>query len=230
MTRVIWGWFTTSAVVLAATAVQAQTFVADEIRPPYSELRPPYSAQDQVVVGHGPYAALPVPGDYGGYEEVVPPYQAARMLRAMGYELIGAPVRRRWAYLVPVINAQGMEGRAVLDAHTGRIMRFVPAAYGEEGPVGAYGPPGPPPMMPAPERMNARTSLRPPASVPPHLASRTPPKPDAQPAAAAPQTQSAPPVQQQADATPPRPPIPAAPKPAVALQPTQPMPPVQDLE
>ncbi len=228
MTRVIWGWVTTSAVVLAATAVQAQTFAADEIRPPYSEIRPPYAAQDQVVVGRGPYAALPVPGDYGGYEEVVPPYQAARVLRAMGYELIGAPVRRRWVYMVPVINAEGMEGRALLDVHTGRILRFVPAAYGEEEAVGAYGPPGPPPM-PAPERMNARTSLRPPASVPPHLASRTPPKPEAQPAAAAPQPQPAAPVQQQAAAAPPRP-TPVAPKPAVALQPTQPMPPVQGLE
>jgi hypothetical protein len=232
MRRVIWGWFAASAVVLAATAVQAQTLVADEIRTPYS-------SQDEVVVGRGPYAALPAPGGYGAYEEVIPPFEAVRILRATGYEPVGVPVRRRWVYMVPVINAEGFDGRVVLDAHSGRVVRFIPATFGGEDAVEAYGPPGPPPQTPTLQRMNARTSLRPPASVP-HVAIRTTPKSDARLPAAAAQPVPAAPGQQLAAAPPkstsdataakPADARPPAPKPAVELQPTQPMPPVQGLE
>jgi len=239
MTRLNWGWFAMSAVVLAATAAQAQTRVADEIRTPYS-------SQDEIVVGRGPYyAALPAPGGYGpgygAYEEVIPPFEAVRILRATGYEPMGVPVRRRWVYTAAVINPEGFDGRVVLDAHTGRIVRFIPAAFGGDEPVDAYGPPGPPPTV---QRMNARTSLRPPASVP-HVASRTTPKGDrsdkfdARPAGVAPPPVAAAPSQpQQLAAAPPKvspdataaKPVATAPKPPVTLQPTQPMPPVQGLD
>ena len=228
--RVIWGWFAASAAVLAASAVQAQTTrTADEIR-----TYPPDAA---VIERDGPYAAVPPPG---AYEEVIPPFQAMRIARETGFEPMGRPVRQRFVYTIAAVSPEGFEGRVVLDAHTGRIMRFVPTRA--EDP---YGPPGGPPPF---ERMNARTSLRPPASVP-HVASRTPaPKPDAASTARSGDTsaqqpsaqQSSP--QQQAAAAPPKSspevvtakpaaaaPAPAA-KPSVPLQPTEAMPPVQGLD
>lgn len=249
MMRAFWGCVAVST-VLAAGAAQAQVrLTTDEIPGP-----PPYAARDDIRVGRGPYAAVPpmdAPSDVYG-DEIIPPFYAARILRSSGYQPLSRPVRRGLVYTVAAINPQGLEGRAMLDAHTGRLMRFVPAAYGE-GPATGYGPPGPPP------RVAARGGPRPPANVP-HVASRTPTatptapapaasalsatapvaKPDARPAEAAPsQPPTVPPAQQQAAASPPRPAADAAavaakpapaPKPPVVLQPTQPMPPVQDFE
>ncbi|MDR3464919.1 MAG: hypothetical protein P4M07_03150, partial [Xanthobacteraceae bacterium] len=196
MMRTIWGCVAVSA-LLTATAVQAQTLVTDEIPAPYS-------SRDEVVVERGPYAALPPAGVYGYGEEIIPPFQAVRNLRATGYEPISRPVRRRFVYLVAVINPQGMEGRAVLDAHSGRILRFVPAGYGDDDGIGAYGPsvsPGPPPV---PRKLTTRSSLRPPASVP-HVAFPPPPavsgKSDARPGEAT----KLPAGQQQAAVAPPKP-------------------------
>lgn len=239
MKRIIWRCVAMSA-VLATGAAQAQTtLVTDEIA------APPYAARDEMVVERGPYAALPPADIYG--EEIIPPFHAVRILRATGYQPLSRPFRRGLTYMVAVVNPQGLEGRAVLDAHTGRLVRFVPEAYGAD-PAASY---APPPTGPSARPMMARPGPRPPALVPhasvPHMASRTPPaepaakssarlpeeqKPPAASAAATPATQ-----QQQAAASPPRPSAdasaakpPAPPKPAVALQPTQPMPPVQDFE
>lgn len=229
MMRIIWGCLTTSVAVLAVTAVEAQTLVADEIREPYG--------QGEMMVGRGPYAAVPPPGAYGDYD-AIPPFQAMRILRMSGYEPMSRPARRGPAYMIAAVSPDGQEGRVVIDARTGRITRFVPMDYGAGEREGyGYGPEG---MLP-PQNMNARTSLRPPATVP-HVANRTPvpapaPKQDAKlapaaPAAVAPGTQPLP--AKQAAVAPPKapeavagkPPAPA--KPAVELQPTQPLPPVQD--
>lgn len=239
--RILWGCVALSA-MLAASAAQAQT------TPVTDEIPAPYASRDDMAVErgpYGPYAALPPAAVYG--EEIVPPFQAARILRSTGYELLSRPIRRGPVYMVAVINPRGMEGRAVLDAHTGRLMRFVPVAYDDDSSVDAYGLPGPPPR-----RMTARPAGRPPAAVP-HEASRVPvaapaaaapaARPDARPAEAQQQQppqqqQASPPAgQQQAAAVPPKGTAdaasakpPAPPKPPVQLQPTQPMPPVQDFE
>jgi len=228
------GWITTSVtacvVVFGAAAVQAQTLVADEIRTPY----PP---DGMVVPGRGPYA--PPPGAVrGSYDAAMPPFEVVRIVRATGYEPLSAPVRRNWVYTISAIDPDGYDGRVVLDARTGRIMRFIPADISDEQVVGAYGPPGlpPPPGPPPIERMNARTSLRPPAPVP-HVASRTPQAPKAESrtvgSAAPPQQQSAStqahPEDAKAELKPAAPVRPVEAKPSVQLQPTQDMPPVQGL-
>lgn len=234
MMRAFWRCVVLSS-LLAAGGAEAQTVrVTDEIPGPS-----PYAARDDVVVGRGPYAAVPPSDMYG--EEIIPPFLAVRIVRSNGYRPLDRPVRRGLVYSVAVISPQGQEGRAMLDAHTGRLMRFVPVGYGEDPAIG-HGPPGPPP------RMSTRSGPRPPANVP-HVATRTSPvaapaptasppsaaTPDARPAdAAAPQPAAA---QQQVAASPSKPSADAvaakpapAPKPPVVLQPTQPLPPVQDFE
>jgi hypothetical protein len=241
MRVVITGLITTSAVVAAATLVQAQTLVADEIRAPYPR-------SDVIIEGRGPYAALPPAamrgGSFaaGGYDDALPPFEVVRMIRRNGFEPLGAPVRRRFVYTISAINPDGYDGRVVVDARSGRLVRFIPAEVTDAEVVGAYGPPGLPPpdlMSPPPQlqRMNARTSLRPPASVP-HVVLRKPPaaaaKPDPRPIGAAtsqPTTvaQARPPEAKAVESKP----APAAPvdaKPTLQLQPTQEMPPVQGLE
>jgi hypothetical protein len=224
--RVMWGWFAMPAVLLAASAVQAQTLAADEIRP-----YPPGAA----MMEQGPYAEMPPPG---AYDDAIPPFQALRIARATGFEPIGRPIRQRFVYVIAAVSPDGIEGHVMVDAHSGRVMRFAPTRVGERDP---YDPPG----LPPPAHVNARTSLRPPAPVP-HVANRAPaPKPEAQPTETPAQQPSAAasppaPIQQQAAAAPPKPdavaakPAPASPtpgaKPSVAMQPTQPMPPVQGLD
>jgi hypothetical protein len=259
MRRFISGWITTfatgSVLVLTAAAGQAQTRVADEIRSPY----PP---DDAAIVGRGPYAAVPPPGairggyqgGYGGYDDAMPPFEVVRIIRSTGYQPLGIPVRRRWVYTISAINPDGYDGRVVLDARTGRIMRFVPAEVSDDEVVVSYGPPGQPPAPPPQyppsiQRMNARTSLRPPMPVP-RVASRTPQattgKPDLRVVGAAPPPQqpASPQVSSQvstqvssqvkavdtkaADVKPAEKPVEA--KPSVQLQPTREMPPVQGLD
>ena len=86
------------------------------------------------------------------------------MLRDYGYAPLGAPRQRGNVYSIAVIDPRGEEGRLVIDARNGRIVRFVPSyavSYG--APFG-----------------DTRRVPRPPASVP-HVASRTVPLPKAMP-------------------------------------------------
>jgi hypothetical protein len=233
MRRFSWVTLTTFAVISAATVAQAQTLVADEIRTPY----PP---DDTVVIRRGPYATMPpravqgyaVQRYYGGYDEALPPFEVVRIIQSTGFEPLGPPVRRRWFYTISAISPDGEDGRVVVDARTGRIMRFVPAAVSSDDIATSYGPPGPPPL----QKMNARTSLRPPMPVP-HVASRTPsagkPEPRTVGTAAPPPQQSATqqPASTQTKAAENKPPAVVKPEPPVVqLQPTRPMPAVQDLE
>lgn len=216
-----------AAAEAAADGVAAAVRVADEIR--VGEPPP----------GLGPLADPYAPPPRGWREPVVieealPAFEVGRILQARGFEPLGQPVRRRWVYTVSAISPDGDDGKVVVDAHTGRILRFIPAEVADEEVVGTYGPPGLPPPV---QRASVR-NLRPPLPIPhagPRVASRAPasnPAPRAEPKAAA-----APPVAQaaaqaRAEASP------AAAKPAevkpappaVQLQPTQEMPPVQGLE
>jgi hypothetical protein len=155
----------------------------------------------------------------------------------------GIPQQRGFVYMIAVIDRDGYDGRLVIDARTGRILRFMPAhRMGDnfnEDMMGPYGPTGalPPVGM-------VRGPPRPPGDVP-HVASRTPsavpiPRPspphtgDIKPLAAQPAPE---PVQQSAavQARPAAPAPVAAPvveaKPAAPpIQPTQAMPKVQGLE
>jgi len=166
---------------------------------------------------------------------LLPPEEVYTVLRDSGYSPLGIPQQRGLVYTISVIDRGGDDGRLVVDARTGRIIRFMPA-YRMGDNLNAdltvtYGPVGPPPVSPV------RGGLRPPGSIP-HVASRTVPVPKASPLAAKP---AAEPTEQSA-AVQPKPadaqPIPPAAaltvgqaKPAApTIQPTQEMPKVQGLE
>src|SRR6187431_2311828 len=77
----------------------------------------------------GPYAAMPpevaVPG-YG--PRLLPPHEVYTVLRESGFSPLGIPRRRGLVYVISVIDRGGDDGRLVIDARTGRILRFLPAS------------------------------------------------------------------------------------------------------
>lgn len=209
----------------------------------------------------GPYgpgeAAPPPPPRYGyGYEErgpapaLLPATEVYAVLRENGFSPLGIPRLRGAVYTIAVIDRRGDDGRLVIDARDGRIIRFMPAAdaYGmapayEEPSVAPYRPQS---ALPPPTMVRGGPP-RPPASIP-HVASRTVPLPKAAPpraetpvAAARPAEPTTPQAQpaQQTAAVQAKPteaaPQAAAPtigqaKPASTILPTQDMPAAQGLD
>jgi hypothetical protein len=140
----------------------------------------------------GPYARMiaPVrlPGPPPDLHPVLAPSEVVVILRATGYSPLGPLVRRGWVYTISAIDPRGDDGRLIIDARTGRIMRFIPA-YAVSDNLNeqlnlVYGPPGPPPvadLMPHASTPYA-SRLLPPGAVPsnppaplPKVGSRTSP-------------------------------------------------------
>ncbi|MGY8636261.1 hypothetical protein RAD15_27685 [Bradyrhizobium sp. 14AA] len=252
------GCVAAAALALAASAAQAQ--VLEQV--PASGIT--RGATIAVSDFDGPYApgeaAPPPPPRYGygyGYEErgpapaLLPSTEVYAVLRDNGFSPLGIPRLRGSVYTIAVIDRRGDDGRLVIDARDGRILRFMPAAdaYGmappyEERAVAPYGPQS---ALPPPTMVRSGPP-RPPASIP-HVASRTVPLPKAAPhraetpvAAAKPAEPAAPQVQpaqaqpsQQTAAVQTKPAEAAAPtvgqvKPAPTIQPTQEMPAAQGLD
>jgi hypothetical protein len=242
------GWAMSATVLVAATAAGAQGLPAD----------PMAGSPHATTVSDfgGPYAAMPPAAPMpGGYDapHLLPPQEVYTVLRENGFSPLGAPRQRGFVYTIAVIDRGGTDGRLVIDARNGRIIRFVPAyimgaRMGDEVAV-AYGQPGPPLFS------DMRRIPRPPAPVP-HVASRSPaavplPKPTPTPRAVTEQKPETPqaatpvpapappaPVQQSASMQP-KPaetlpptagPVPAAPKPSAPILPTQQMPKAQGLD
>lgn len=230
------GWVMSAGLVLAATSANAQIVVPDE------GARPLYSAVSDVG---GPYAAMPpqAPGYYG--PRLLPAPEVYTVLRDNGFSPLGVPQRRGLFYSIAVLDRGGGEGRLVIDARDGRIVRYA-RGYPDADVAVAYGPAEAPPVS------AVRGPPRPPASVP-HVASRTPavPLPKAMPrrpgepataaktpdkAASEPAKPSEPAPQSVAQAKPVAATPPATPpavieaKPPVQIQPTKEMPKVQGLE
>jgi hypothetical protein len=242
------GWVISAGLVVAAGAANAQ------VLEPYEVGRSPYRVISDIG---GPYAAMPPEAPMPGYgPRLLPPHEVYTVLRDGGFSPLGIPVRRGFVYTISVIDRGGDDGRLVIDARTGRILRFLPASRMGDNFDDAltYGPPGRPPAA------DVRGEPRPPRAAP-KVASRTPgvpvPKPragEAKPlAATTPAVQPAQPaavqpVQQSAAAVPANPADPqitgqvaapaAAPaavpaveaKPAPQILPTQDMPQAQGLE
>lgn len=209
------GCVAAAALALAATAGHAQVLVqvpADGI------------ARGGVIAVSdfdGPYAPAEVapPPRYGygyGYEErgpgpaLLPSIEVYAVLRDNGFSPLGIPRLRGSVYTIAVIDRRGDDGRLVIDARDGRIIRFVPNAdaYGmapayEEPTVSPYRPQS---ALPPPTMVRGGPP-RPPAPIP-HVASRTVPLPKAAPQRgetpvaavkpAEPKTQQAQPTQQAA--------------------------------
>ena len=237
------GWVISAGLVVCAAGANAQMLA------PYEVGHSPYRAVSDV---EGPYAAMlpetPAPR-YG--PSLLPPSEVYTVVRESGFSPLGIPQQRGFVYTISVIDRGGDDGRLVIDARTGRIIRFMPAyRMGDnlnEDLTITYGPVGPGALPPV---SHVRGPPRPPLAVP-RVASRTPsvPMPKASPAqpaepaplAAKPANE---PAQRSAAAPPAKPadaqaaapvsaPAPVEAKPApppVQLQPTQAMPKAQGLD
>jgi hypothetical protein len=224
------GWVVSAGLVLASTGAQAQLLAPYEVGG-----GPSHTAASDVG---GPYAAMPQEapvGRYGYGPTLLPPAEVYTLVRESGFSPLGIPQQRGFVYTISVIDRGGDDGKLVIDARTGRIIRFMPANrmgdnLNDDLNI-TYGSPGSLPPM-----THVRGVPRPPRSIP-HVASRTVPVPKASPLAAKPAPE---PAQQSAAVTKPAE-TPAAPaaaahtvgeaKPsAPSIQPTQDMPVVQGLE
>jgi hypothetical protein len=211
------GWVISAGLVLAATAANAQ------VSAPHQDARPLYSAVSDF---DGPYAAMPPDGPGYG-PRLLPAHEVYTVLRDNGFSPLGAPQQRGMFYSIAVLDRRGGEGRLVIDARDGRIVRFVPGYRGADL---TYGPPvsavrGPPrPPAPVPHVANRTPAVPLPKATPLH--SGEPPV-AAKPAEPAPQSVA----MDAKPATPPaQPPAVIEARPAPQIQPTQEMPKVQDLE
>jgi hypothetical protein len=232
------GWVISAGLVLAATSANAQGLAPTAIGGPRYAVVSDFD---------GPYAAMPPAGPSERYgPRLLPTPEVYTVLRENGFSPLGIPRQRGFFYTISVIDRRGDDGRLVIDARDGRIVRFMPAAHFgsnyHDGPAAAYAPPGRLPPMGA-----VTDEARPPASVP-KMASRTPQvplpkampprsgevKPLAEKPAPVPPQQSAANQAKPADASP----IPSTAAPAAVeakpsapeIQPTQEMPKVQGLE
>jgi hypothetical protein len=211
----------------------------------------PYVATSDV---EAPYAVAPrpVPGPsyepgprYGNSPSLLPSTEVYSVLRDNGFSPLGIPRLRGFVYTIAAIDRGGADGRLIIDARNGRIIRFLPAYrmggdnYYEEqsalhGPFMAQPPQvmAQPPQAQAPDQVQA--APRPPR--PAHVASRAVPMPKASPIAAKPAPA---PVQQAAVPAPKSAEVQAAApvttgsapaKPVPSIAPTQDMPTAQGLE
>ncbi|UPK03285.1 hypothetical protein [Bradyrhizobium sp. 170] len=230
-----------AGLVLLAGGAQAQ------VRGPYtaaSDVDAPYAVAPREVPGPqylpGPHYAPGPQHGYGPGPGLLPSTEVYSVLRDNGFSPLGIPRLRGFVYTIAVIDRGGEDGRLVIDARNGRIIRFMPARgmgdnyYEDQSALG--GPSAaPPPQAHAPTHVEAAPRPSQPA---PHVASRTVPVPKAKPLAARPAPVPAP-IKQAAAPAPKPAEVPAAApvttgsvpaKPAPQIAPTQDMPTMQGLE
>ncbi|MVT69537.1 hypothetical protein GPL21_31115 [Bradyrhizobium pachyrhizi] len=154
-----------AALALSAASAEAQLATSARIGSPLlvrvSDMDGPYAAMPEV----------PPPPRFGRVPSLLPPVEVYTVLRENGYLPLGAPRQRGFVYTISVIDQGGDDGRLVIDARDGHIIRFTPASrlgdHYEEEMSATDGPVGP---MPRP--IQARVP-RPPLPIP-HVASRVP--------------------------------------------------------
>jgi hypothetical protein len=228
-----------AGLVLLAGGAQAQ------VRGPYtaaSDFDAPYAVAPPPVPGPhyapGPRYAPGPQHEYGAGPGLLPSTEVYSVLRDNGFSPLGIPRLRGFVYTIAVIDRGGEDGRLIIDARDGRIIRFVPAdqmggnVYQEQSalrePLVAQ-----PPQAQAPNHLQAAP---PPSRPAPRVASRTVPMPKASPIAGkpapAPVQQAAAPVSKSAEvqAAAPVTTGSAPAKPAPQIAPTQDMPSMQGLE
>jgi hypothetical protein len=221
--KLLMGWAASAGLIFAAEAANAQVLA------PYDIERSPVTMVSDVG-GPGPYAAMPPEAPAYG-PRLLPPMAVYSIVRESGFSPLGIPQQRGLVYTISVIDRGGDDGRLVIDARSGRIIRFMPATrMGDnfnDDLNAAYGPVGPLP----PVNSNYRRAPRPPLPVP-HVASR-----NAMPKALPHPKPQAAPVQQSAVTAKPAEAQPSSPsstvgvaKPSVQIMPTQEMPKAQGLD
>ena len=217
------GWAVSAGLVVVATAANAQMLTPSGIGSAHYQ-----AVSDVQGPAVPPYAGLPPDAPVTRYgPSLMPPLDVYTVVRENGFSPLGIPHQRGYLYVIAVIDRAGEDGRLIIDARNGRILRFMPAYrmggyYGEEypppygtarGPYGGVdpgpnGPPGAGPYGAVPPTMGPRSSgPLPPASniggalrppaSIPRVASRNVPMPEPKP----PQTAARPalaPMQQSA--------------------------------
>src|SRR5260370_37346549 len=165
------GWVMSAGLVFAAAAADAQVLA------PYESGRSPYSVVSDI---DDPYVAMPQEAPaprygYGYRPTLLPVPEVYAILRESGFSPLGIPQLRGFVYTISVIDRDGDDGRLVIDARTGRIIRLMPAYrmgdnFNEDLMV-THGPAGP--RRPI---ITVSGPPRPPAALP-HVASRIPSRP-----------------------------------------------------
>jgi len=241
------GWVMSAGLLLTATAAHAQGLAPYEIGRSHAAAVSDFD---------GPYAEMPQEAPVPRYAygpALLPAPEIYAIVRDSGFSPLGIPRQRGLVYTIAVIDRGGDDGRLVIDARSGRIIRFMPAYqmgdnFNEDmtvtyGPVGALppvsavrGPPRPPLSIPR-ARVASRTPTVPVPRAAPLRAGDVPRAGEVRPLAAepapAPAQQSAAVQAKPAEAqTVPQTAAPAAveAKPAPQIKPTQEMPKVQGLE
>jgi len=174
------GWILSAGLMAVAGAANAQ------VSGPTDVGSSPYVAASDV---DGPYAAMPPEAEGPRYGPMLlPAPEVYTVVRENGFSPLGIPRLQGLYYTITVIDRRGNNGRMVIDARNGQVVRFTPAGrIGDNysyngGPRIIYGQP------PLPQSDNLRGVPQPPAPVPsPRMASRTPavPMPKAAPPHAA---------------------------------------------
>ena len=119
-----------AGLVLIVSGAQAQ------VPGPYANGRAPYAAMSDF---DAPYAGGP---RYGSGPSLLPSIEVYSVLRDNGFSPLGIPRLRGFVYTIAVIDRSGEDGRLVINARNGRIIRFLPgyrggifANFNEEPPV-----------------------------------------------------------------------------------------------
>src|ERR1700689_5040719 len=119
------GWVVSAGLVLAAATAHAQAVAPDGTG------GSPYMAVSDVDgPSAGPYAAMPPEAAaprYGYGPTLLPPREVYTVLRENGFSPLGAPQQRGLFYVIAAVDRAGEDGRLVIDARNGRIVRFMPA-------------------------------------------------------------------------------------------------------
>ena len=167
------GWTLSAGLVLSIPTANAQLLAQNHVGHPsivtVSDFDGPYAAMP-------PEVAAPHYGPAYG-PRLLPLIEVYTVLRENGFLPLGIPRQNGLVYTIAVVQPGGSDGRLVIDARTGRIIRFIPADGMDDDYRGddlseGYGPAGPlPPATPV-----RSGPPRPPAPIP-HVASRTVPRP-----------------------------------------------------
>ncbi len=139
------GWAVSAGLVLAASAANAQMLAPTDIgKARYhavSDVEGPYTAMPPAYAGIPPEAPAT---RYG--PALLPPLEVYRVVRENGFSPLGIPHQRGYVYVIAVLDRAGEDGRLIIDARNGQIVRFTPAfrtgGYYDEDSPPHYGTPG----------------------------------------------------------------------------------------
>lgn len=100
--------------------------------PPAPVPAPRYGYGPGPEYGYRPPAPVYRP-DYGYAPAFLPVHEIYAIVRDNGFSPLGAPRQRGTTYVISVLDRDGEDGRLLIDARSGRILRFVPAfQWGEQ--------------------------------------------------------------------------------------------------